>query len=167
MICCCVLNAASFSNCSLSYTALSLNYLPKRIYLQIPWVYQCLLYQRSLSLLLSYCPFLKTLNYDQCPLCPFIQVVDEDIEQDWTQPWLLGDIVSYRPPAKACTTTDNPLSSVIQAVLNPSSSYLLQCLEPLHIVLAREHLHSSSVGLEHIPAGMILLLYSQHFVWRK
>ena len=52
-------------------------------------------------------------------LCPFIQVTDEDVEQDQTQYRPLGNTVSYRTPARLCTAEHNALSSASLPVLNP------------------------------------------------
>jgi len=51
-------------------------------------------------------------------LCPFIQVTDEDVEQDQTQYWPLGNTTSYRPLSRLCATDQNCLSSVSQLALN-------------------------------------------------
>ena len=45
-------------------------------------------------------------------LCPIIQVIDEDFEQDWAQHQPLGNTTSYRPPSRLCAADYNPLSSV-------------------------------------------------------
>ena len=49
----------------------------------------------------------------------FIQVIDEEVEQDWAKYWTLGDTSSYRPSSRLGAADDNPLSSTIQPVLNP------------------------------------------------
>ena len=51
-------------------------------------------------------------------LCPFIQVIDEEVEQDWAKYWALENPASWRPPTTFYATDDNPLSSAIQPVLN-------------------------------------------------
>jgi len=49
----------------------------------------------------------------------FIQVIDEDTEQDWPQHQPLGPTSSYRPPTRLCATDHNPLSSTSQPALSP------------------------------------------------
>lgn len=51
----------------------------------------------------------------------------------------------------------------------PSTPQLTTPEEEKNLLLqgARDHLHSSPVGLEHVPVGMILLLDSHHFDWRE
>jgi len=41
-------------------------------------------------------------------LCPFIQVIDEEAEQDWAKYSPLGDSTSYRPPTRLIVADDNP-----------------------------------------------------------
>jgi len=58
-------------------------------------------------------------------LYPFIQVIDEDVQQDLTEHKPLRNTASYRPPTRLCTADDNPLSSASQPVLNPLYSPLI------------------------------------------
>ena len=51
-------------------------------------------------------------------LCPFIQVVDEDVKQGQTQHQARGNMASYRPPTSFCEPDDNTLRSANQPVLN-------------------------------------------------
>jgi len=37
-------------------------------------------------------------------LRPFVQVIDEEVEQDWAEYSPLGNPTSYRPPTRLCTT---------------------------------------------------------------
>ncbi|XP_048818304.1 protein shisa-9 isoform X3 [Lagopus muta] len=50
---------------------------------------------------------------------PLIKVTDEDVEQDRTQHRPLRNTAAYRPPTGLCTTTNDPLCSASQPVLNP------------------------------------------------
>ncbi|XP_052520447.1 uncharacterized protein LOC128071593 [Tympanuchus pallidicinctus] len=50
---------------------------------------------------------------------PLIKVIDEDVEQDWTQHRPLRNTTGYRPPTRLCTTNSDPLCSASQPVLNP------------------------------------------------
>jgi len=52
-------------------------------------------------------------------LYPFIQVMDESVEQDQTQYDPLGNTTSYRFPTRFSATNHSPLSSVSYPVLNP------------------------------------------------
>jgi len=49
---------------------------------------------------------------------PFIQVINEDVEQDRIQCSLLGNTACYRPPNRLCTADHNPLSSTSWLVLS-------------------------------------------------
>jgi len=58
-------------------------------------------------------------------LHPFIQVIDENVEQDRTQHLPLWHITSYRPPTRFCATDDHSLSFASQLVLSPSHCQLI------------------------------------------
>jgi len=53
-------------------------------------------------------------------LYPFVQVTDEDAEQDLTQHWPLRNLTNYRPPTSLMHHGHNTLSSTSPPVLNPS-----------------------------------------------
>ncbi|XP_072188321.1 uncharacterized protein [Excalfactoria chinensis] len=61
---------------------------------------------------------------------PLIKVVDEDVEQDWTQHRPLGDTTSHRPPARHRTANDNPLHSASQPILDPLHCPLIYPILP-------------------------------------
>ncbi|XP_072186652.1 uncharacterized protein [Excalfactoria chinensis] len=61
---------------------------------------------------------------------PLIKVVDEDVEQDWTQHRPLGDTASHRPPARHRTANDNPLHSASQPILDPLHRPLIYPILP-------------------------------------
>ncbi|XP_072216516.1 uncharacterized protein [Excalfactoria chinensis] len=61
---------------------------------------------------------------------PLIKVIDEDVEQNWTQHRPLGDTTSHRPPARHRTANDNPLHSASQPILDPLHRPLIYPILP-------------------------------------
>lgn len=49
-------------------------------------------------------------------ICYIIQVVDKDIEEGWTQYWLLGWISSHCPPVRLRATDHHTLGRVLQTI---------------------------------------------------
>ena len=63
-------------------------------------------------------------------LYPFVQVTDEDAEQDLTQHWPLRNLTNYRPPTSLYTTDPNPPISAIHPALNPPHCPLVCPIPP-------------------------------------
>ena len=55
----------------------------------------------------------------ECKLELFIQVIDEEVKQDWAQYWPLRDTTCYQPPTRLSAADDHSLSSALQPVLYP------------------------------------------------
>jgi len=55
----------------------------------------------------------------------FIQVIYENVKQNWTQYQPVGDSTSYSPPIRLCASDQNPLSSAGQPVLHPPHCRLI------------------------------------------
>lgn len=55
-------------------------------------------------------------------LDPTIYVIDKDVEKQWSQDGLLGDITQEWPPTGHRAVDNNPLATTIQSILYPPSS---------------------------------------------
>ncbi|KAK4824875.1 hypothetical protein QYF61_021082 [Mycteria americana] len=77
-------------------------------------------------------------------LCSIIQIINEDVEQDWMQYRPLGYTASYWPSARLQATDHHPLGPVIQTVSNPPRCLLSQ---PIHQQLLCGDLMGNSVKI--------------------
>ena len=94
-------------------------------------------------------------------LYPFIQVISEDVEQDWTQYQLLGVNAPYRPPAD-----DNPLSSASSQPTSLSTHLSYTSIPKLayNVVmrdsvksLAEVRVHNFHYSFPHLPASDVII----------
>lgn len=73
----------------------------------------------------------------ESPLCPIIQMINEDVKEDQFQYQPLRYTASYWPPAQLHATGCHPLGPSIQPVFNPLGCLLIQ---PISHKLVYEYL---------------------------
>lgn len=61
--------------------------------------------------------------------CSVIHVINEDVQEEWAQYWLLGYTASYHLPTKHCTTDPYSLGLTIQPIFSPPHCLLIR---PIH-----------------------------------
>lgn len=77
--------------------------------------------------------------------CPIIWIVNEDVEQDWTQYWPVGRTACHWPPARPCDTNHQPLDTDVQTVFGSPHCLLIQ---PEHqLLLCEDFMEHSTVSL--------------------